>query len=104
MMVDSDGPKLHSPAAATKPVQVPDRQKIATTPAIVAAMAASKQMKRRFPCLITISPQKRAATLTLLSAHYVVLTAEKTSALIRLHASDLTSSAITRNYSFLDFS
>ena len=33
MMVDSDGPRLHSPATATKSVQVPDRENIATTPA-----------------------------------------------------------------------
>jgi hypothetical protein len=41
MMVDSDGPRLHSPATAPKSVQVPDRENIATTPALTAAMAAS---------------------------------------------------------------
>lgn len=58
MMVDGDDPILHSPATATKSVQVPDRQNIATTPAIDAAMAASSQLKRRFPRLITISSRR----------------------------------------------
>ncbi|MDN3905803.1 hypothetical protein [Arthrobacter sp. YD2] len=80
MIVDGDGPILHFPATATKSVQVPDRQNIATMPAIDVAMAASSQLKRRFPRLITISSQPPAA-LALLSAHYVVPAAEETSAL-----------------------
>ncbi len=55
MMVDGEGPGLHSPATATKSVQVPARQNIVTTPAIDAAMAAYSHLKRHFPRLITIS-------------------------------------------------
>ena len=58
IMVDGDDPRLHSRAMSTKSIQVPDRQKITATPAIDAAMAATSQLKRRFPRLITISSRR----------------------------------------------
>ena len=60
--VDDDDPRLHSPATATKSVQVPDRENIVATPAIAAAMAASSHLKRRLPRLITI-PSRRGLQL-----------------------------------------
>ena len=72
MMVDGDDPTLHSPAAATKSVQVPNRQNTATTPANDAPMAASSQLRRRFPRLTTILSCRHLPLRPLLSAHYVV--------------------------------
>ena len=81
MMVDGDDPTLHSPAAATKSVQVPHRQNTATMPAIDAPMAASSQLRRRFPRLTTILSCRHLPLRPLLSAHYVVTAVEETSAL-----------------------